>query len=151
MARIVLAIESLKGYFKKFNGARYDEAMQLTFTHACRHYSERNGEMIPYIKSLARTILLNDEKDIPMEGFEELLPSEQDLESECILDLVKIDNEKIIIQEIVLPCMKNFLRLGELFTQEEINLNNISTYFPQSFKNVCKTVMKKVSPESFIN
>lgn len=43
-------------YFKKFNGGSYEEAMGKVFVLAMKNYDETKGELLPYIKKLARDI-----------------------------------------------------------------------------------------------
>lgn len=51
-------ISSNLGYFKKFNGERWEEAVQKTYLSALEHQdASYEGNILPYIKKLARTIL----------------------------------------------------------------------------------------------
>lgn len=64
--KVITSIENHKNYFKKFNGSLYDEAMQKALEHALTHRKSNYQEIDPYIKKLARTIMLNEHKKSPL-------------------------------------------------------------------------------------
>lgn len=52
-------IQSNLGYFKKFNGERWQEAVHKTYLTSLEHRDSAYGDnILPYIKKLARTILM---------------------------------------------------------------------------------------------
>lgn len=68
------AIKSLQYYFKKFNGADYEEAMSRTLNHILTHFNGSklsSSDIKPYVKKLARTILQEPRRDIPTDFIED--------------------------------------------------------------------------------
>ena len=53
-------------YFKKFNGAQYEEAMHLVLVRALRNKKTEYTDLTPYIKKLARTELKQKQRDVPL-------------------------------------------------------------------------------------
>lgn len=59
------AIQENMGYFKKFNGANYEEAAHAALVRATSNRRDEYTELAPYIKKLARTELRQRQKDVP--------------------------------------------------------------------------------------
>lgn len=53
------------GYFKKFNGANWEEAVHAALVRATGNKRDEYTELAPYIKKLARTELRQRNKDVP--------------------------------------------------------------------------------------
>ena len=64
MLRVEKAISDNINYFKKFNGFRWEEAVNKTFMTAVQHAKSEYESLDPYIKNLARNILKEQEKEI---------------------------------------------------------------------------------------
>lgn len=58
-------------YFKKFNGAQYEEAMHLVLVRALRNKKAEFTDLAPYIKKLARTELKQKQRDVPLDYTDE--------------------------------------------------------------------------------
>lgn len=67
--RIWSVLRENEGYFKKFNRDRYTEAMTATFILAMANYNDSYSDLTPYIKKLARTVLMVKENDIPYDVY----------------------------------------------------------------------------------
>ena len=71
MLRVERTIENNIQYFKKFNGPRWQEAVNKTFMVAVQHAKSEYEVLDPYIKNLARNILKEQEKESPMDTVNE--------------------------------------------------------------------------------
>lgn len=67
--RIWSVLRENEGYFKKFNRDRYTEAMTATFVIAMANYNDSYADLTPYIKKLARTVLMVKESEIPYDVY----------------------------------------------------------------------------------
>lgn len=77
---IASAIKDLQYYFYKFNTVNSDEAISKTYVHVLEHYREEklSGDIKPYIKKLARTILQKHDRSIPVDFIEDTLDDSAD-------------------------------------------------------------------------
>lgn len=149
LATISNNLKQLEKYFYKFNKDKAGEALCRACIHAYKHYDKRYGELIPYLKALARTIMCITEEDEPIEEIEQLaIDTTTPVEDLALEELIEEDVNKLVIREIMLPYMTNFLTLGELFEMgESVQSNKI--YFSQSFKTICVNIMRRVGHTSF--
>ena len=67
MLRVQKTIQDNIQYFKKFNGANWQEAVNKTFMVAVQHVKSEYDVLDPYIKNLARNILKEQEKESPVD------------------------------------------------------------------------------------
>lgn len=58
-------LQGLELYFKKFNGAQYEEAMHLAFMRAISNQKEAYADPTAYLKKLARTEMRQRKYEIP--------------------------------------------------------------------------------------
>lgn len=151
LSEIAVTLKSLKAYYHKFNGARAEEAMARAYLHASKNYNEQEGELKPYLKSLARDMMRQKESEFPEEEIESMAVDEvTSVESQALKSIVFENVNNLLIKEIVLPFMEDFLKFGALLESECDNAKAMKTYFPQGFKQVCIKIMKRVNPEEFI-
>ena len=71
MLKVQQTIENNIQYFKKFNGARWQEAANKAFEMAVSHVKEEYEVLDPYIKNIARNILKVQEKESPVDTITE--------------------------------------------------------------------------------
>lgn len=132
---IVYTVNNLKYYFVKFNKARYKEAMHRTIQHALEHYDEFSGSLVPYVKSLARTILKDYNKKVtPVEDTEPYNSVHTPDFADEIIELMQdnsIDEESV--SELALTYMSYFLNMCVSILKEDIS----PMYFPKEFKLAC--------------
>lgn len=118
--RVWEAILNNEGYFKKFNGAMYEEAMHKTFIFAVQHKKEGYTDLAPYIKKLARTILKVKENESPYDVYTEdgevssVFSKMQDTIDES--NLVEKEEIKDVFREMYLTDKDEFMKLQNLFT-----------------------------------
>ena len=123
MLRIERTIETNIQYFKKFNGHRWQEAVNKTFMVAVQHVKSEYETLDPYIKNLARNILREQEKESPMdtvtEDGEVSYPFLK-LTTSIDEDKIFLDNEEILraYQELSLQYEEDFLKLKQLFKKD---------------------------------
>lgn len=148
MAEIAVTIDTLKGYFRKFNGAASEEAMSRAYIHACRKYSPESGELKPYIKSLARSVMLTGEKDIPEEEIEGMAIDNSKPVEEVALEGIQFNSIKNkLVSSVLMSDLEAFLKLGYILNNE----NAISSVFiPKKFKQTCSKVLATTDSGSFI-
>lgn len=117
------AIEENIQYFKKFNGEHWQEAVQQTYIQAIQSRDDKYEDVTPYIKALARTILLNDDPEKPYsitneEG--EVNYPYLDLKREIETDIY-VDNEEVNrkFKELYLLYKDDFVKLKTLYKMNE--------------------------------
>lgn len=139
--RILKVMDNLKYYFIKFNANKYKEAMNKTLFHALSHYDE-SGDLEPYIKSLARDILKEYDKHLPVEDTEPYVNKDRvldDIADTVISNIHKNDIKKEDVVGIALSYMGYFLTLCECLLKQDLK----SVYFPKEFKSDCLRVATK--------
>lgn len=135
---ILDAMADLRKYFVKFNRGRADEAMQKTLHHALAHYYSGRGDLAPYLKKLARTILSTRWNDSPYEHIEEVVKGyEEHLDSALVHDCSELESFTKI-NELALYFMPYFLLLCNSFSNRGTN----TRYFPKEFKKECIRLIK---------
>lgn len=148
MAEIAITIEELKNYFRKFNGSVADEAMARAYMHACRKYSTNLGDLKPYIKSLARHIMLTDEKDIPNEEIESMAVDNSTSVEELAMEELQFNSVKDkMVSTVLMADLEAFLKLGHLLNNKEA-LSKV--FLNKSFKNICTSVLATTDSGSFV-
>lgn len=151
MSELATTLDSLRTYYIKFNSYRVDEALARAYAHALRGYNPEVGSLKPYLKSLARDIMKMKEKDdIPKEEIEALaVDTERCVENEAIKGILFKDTTKLIIRELMLPFMEDFIKFGNLLDTSKGDSVVLKTYFPQNFKTVCISLLGKLNPKEF--
>jgi hypothetical protein len=132
---ILQAVNELKYYFVKFNKTRFKEAMHKATQHALHHYNRGCGELHPYIKSLARTILKDYNKKVtPVEDVDLYVPEGVDCtEDKAMENLYKYEVREEKVEELALSAMGYFLTMCDCILKEDLR----TTYFPKEFKLAC--------------
>ena len=122
--RVEKAIQDNIQYFKKFNGVRWEEAVNKTFEVAIQHVKSEYETLDPYIKTLARTILKEQEKETPMdtvtEDGEVSFPFLK-LTSHIDEDRILTDRNEImkVYKELYLKYEEDFLKLKVIFKKDD--------------------------------
>lgn len=113
-------IQSNLGYFKKFNGPRWEEAVQQTYLFILDHRNDSYGDdILPYIKKLARLILKKKFKDSPYGVFTEdgeISPVFATLQD--YIDTTNLDGRSPLMntfKELYLLDSESFMRLKLIF------------------------------------
>lgn len=113
------------GYFKKFNTFRWEEAVHKTYIYALEHRDKSYGEnILPYIKSLARTILQVKTKESSFGVFNEegeISPIFATLRD--YIDTENLDGSeelKNAFKELYLIDSESFMRLKLLYVYNDI-------------------------------
>ena len=152
-------LKKLERYFYKFSFNENDakESMQKTLLHVLLHYNPSKGELSPYMKSLARTILMNGNRDIPVdfledtttepqeefqdtaEGRTRLKTKTKDFVDDLIDDIILEEGCQQEIVELALQFTKFFILLGESL----INKDTSISYFPDNFITECLKLSKQ--------
>lgn len=122
--RVEKTIQENIQYFKKFNGNRWQEAVNKTFEVAIQHVKSEYEILDPYIKTLARTILKEPEKETPMDiSTEDGEVSYPFLRLTSFIDETRImlDKKEImdVFKELYLKYEEDFLRLKILFKKDD--------------------------------
>lgn len=122
--RVEKTIQDNIQYFKKFNGPRWQEAVNKTFEVAVSHIKEEYDVLDPYIKNLARNILKEQTKESPVDTVNEdgevsypFLKLTANLDDSRIeLDRTEIMNT---FKELYLLYEDDFLKLKQLFKKDD--------------------------------
>ena len=123
MLRVQKTIQDNIQYFKKFNGANWQEAVNKTFMVAVQHVKSEYEVLDPYIKNLARNILKEQEKESPVdtvtEDGEVSYPFLK-LTTSIDEDNLFLDNQEILrnFKELYLKYEEDFLKLKLLFKKD---------------------------------
>ena len=124
MLRVEKTIQDNIQYFKKFNGPRWQEAVNKTFMVATQHVKSEYETLDPYIKNLARNILKEQEKESPCDMVTEdgevsypFLKLTTNIED----DEIFLDKEDILntYKELYLLYEDDFLKLKQLFKKDD--------------------------------
>lgn len=144
-------LESLQRYFCLFNRHQTDEAISRALMHAIDEFDPRKGSMTPYLKKLARTVMLNSANDVPQEDIEDYAIDEYtEVEESAIESVVFVDLNKAIEKKIVISYMKEFVKLCNLILETSGDINSIKKYFSEEFKTVCISLIQKTEAKKFI-
>lgn len=143
---IICTVDGLKYYFVKFNKAKYNEAMHRAVHHALSHYDESSGQLIPYIKSLARTILKDyNNKIMPVEDTEiHTTEHTPDITDEVLEMFESTEIDVDGVAELALTYMNYFLTMCVSILKEDVS----PVYFPKEFKLACLKLAKN-NPQQF--
>jgi len=156
--KVIFSIEKHKNYFKKFNPYNYDEAMQKTLEHALNNRREEYEDLDPYIKKLARTIMLNERKNQPslyelynedgeIHGVFNKLRSYIDQKS---ADIVNIEKElHDYFKELYLLDENSFWLLRQFFDDIQ-DLKSINSIKDKDFKNKVYHLVQKYGLYAFL-
>ena len=148
-------ITSLDRYFYKFNRLNAEEAKSRTLLHVLSHYdSSGSKDLRPYIKKLAREIMKDGYRDIPVDFLEQTVVEDEeavdngylkqqhktpDFTDEVLASIVNAKSRYESVVGVALVSMKWFLLLCQLLE----NGGSVSaTYFPAEFKKACLSVSK---------
>lgn len=154
LGEITITIESLRSYFRKFNPMCADEAMARAYIKASKSYDARKGEMVPYLKRLAKTVMLEEVKESYVEEIEEIaVDTNTSVESKALEATYFKDENRVIVKELVLPLSEEFLKLGSLLlsskTEATFDLKN-KQYFSEGFSSACSKILYKQASSDFI-
>lgn len=112
------------GYFKLFNGVRWEEAVHRTYEMALRSKDDRFDDLAPYIKKLARTILKVKTRESAFDIINEdgdISPVFSTLRGYIDTDnLDVLEDIKDVFKEMYLTDESSFLRLQNLFKYNEV-------------------------------
>ena len=113
------------GYFKKFNGERWEEAVHKTYIAALDHRDDSYGEnILPYLKKLARTILKVKSSESSYGVFTdegEISPVFATLKD--YIDTENLDGAselKDVFKELYLMDTESFMKLQKLFEYNDV-------------------------------
>lgn len=139
-------IERLRMYFCKFCGNNAEEAMQLTLMHSLKHYNTKKGDIVPYIKALAREITKDNGRFIYCDFLEQTLANDSDeigytidagevsdISDTVVEDIVLSGSRREEVAELALQFMNFFILLCESL----INKDTTTIYFPDVFIAEC--------------
>ena len=124
MLRVEKAISDNINYFKKFNGFRWEEAVNKTFMTAVQHAKSEYESLDPYIKNLARNILKEQEKEIAVDMVNEdgeVSYPFLGLTTDINTDEIFVDKKELltVFKELYLLYEEDFLKLKQLYKKEE--------------------------------
>ena len=143
---IALQLSNLRAYFYKFNRGNADEAMQRTFLHAYNNYTPYKGDLVPYLKALARTIMLIAEKHVPSDILEYIIEDGVDV-GECVALGLSESNLVPKITYLALSHMGYFLQLCSLLKSNKLSFDSI--YLPRDFKDSCIKLIRTYGVSKF--
>lgn len=139
-------IEKLRMYFCKFCGNNADEAMQLALMHSLKHYNSKKGDIVPYLKILAQTIMKDNGRFVYCDFLEQTLANDSDeigytisagevsdISDSIIDELTLSGTRREEIAELALQFMNFFMLLCESL----INKDTTTIYFPDVFIAEC--------------
>lgn len=127
-------ITKLKRYFHKYN-IDVEEAMLETFQHALKHYDPDKGELLPYLKNLARNASKNNKPEVACDFLEETVVEEIGGSTgsnivQDILDEIEIAIDK---KEEIAKLALSHMSFFNLFCESVINRDSTTRYFPETF------------------
>lgn len=145
-------VERLRMYFYKFCDSNADEAMQLVLMHAMSHYNPNKGDLIPYIKTLAREITKDNGRTVACDFLEQTVTENSDergiknnlgevadISDEVVEQIILSSSRREEIAELALQFMNFFM----LLCQSLINRDTSTVYFPDIFISECLSLSKK--------
>lgn len=153
--QILTEIKKLYSYFYKFNKGNVDVAMSDALYHALEHYNPEKGDLVPYLKKLAREISKPDPRmtyvdfleqtaseDVERYGRRTTVVSEGDLGSDYIEEknTTQPDKSREQIVELALQHMNFFMVMCESLRSR----NTATKYFPKAFKTSCLRLINKI-------
>lgn len=152
MLRVEKTIEANIQYFKKMNGARWEEAVNKTFMTAVQHVKSEYETLDPYIKNLARNILKEQVKENPYDMVDEdgeVSYQFRGLVSE-IDDNIFVDNKEILnaYKELYLLYEDDFLKLKQLFKKDEDRFSKGETVRNENIYNTIFNLKSKYGAEA---
>lgn len=149
-------IQSNLGYFKKFNGANWEEAVQRTYIHVLAKRDNSFKEILPYIKKLARTILRTKDREFSNDVVTEkgdIAPIFSSLQDH--IDTTNLDGDKGLVsalKELYLTDEKEFLTLKNIFSHNDVedieNIKAIRIKNPK-LKSAIYTLMREHGADYF--
>jgi len=129
----------LRAYFRKFSFGREDEAIQRAIMHAMTHYKEESGDLVPYLKSLARTVMLD--KDKKLDYVEYIEDASDILDDFSDLVIADYDSQKAN-SDIIKLALTHMDRFNALC--KDLNFGNTcAEKYPKSFRQECLRLVKR--------
>lgn len=118
-------IQDNLGYFKKFNGANWEEAVQRAYIHALvKRKDDIHTEILPYIKNLARNILRTTSREFSNDTVNEkgdIAPVFSGLQDH--IDTTNLDGDNQLVstlKELYLRDEKGFMALQNVFSYDDV-------------------------------
>lgn len=109
------------GYFRKFNRDRWQEAVHKTYIAALDHRDDSYGDILPYIKKLARTILMTKSAETSFSTFNDdgevnfvFFPLQDSFSTDHIDGYKELFG---VFEEMYLKYTDNFMKLRNLFSE----------------------------------
>ena len=152
-------VSRLQRYFYKFCGRRRaPEAMQATIYHAMTHYAPERGNLTPYIKKLAREIMKDNGRIVPVDFLDQTVSDGQsgsgmdmsdaftnlshiDDISKNVIEKITMENaDDIKIVELALEFMHFFVLLCDSLLRKDTD----TLYFPDSFIDASLKIQKEM-------
>lgn len=147
-------IDRLRNYFRKFCGAETDEAMNKTWCHCLSHFDETKGDLRAYVKSLAKTIVQTDGREVSVDFLENTVNDSQDDDdlqpekrgfhqriksdfSDSIIDTMYLSLDRTDeLASLALSNMPWFLKLCESIILRDSTSEYYSKPFVEGFKSL---------------
>lgn len=151
-ALVAYELERLRGYYYFFNSIRTDEALSRAYSHAISCYSGSNSseELVPYLKSLAKVMMLTKEKDIVEEDIEQLAIENSDVEEQVVSSCIVSTAEKRV-SKLLLHSPRDFIKLGYILSHTDCADSLMSLDSCREFRKQCLSTLRQMSPEDFID
>ena len=134
------SLKELRLYFAKCNPYKVDEAIEMSFFHALSHYNRDEGELKPYLKSLARSILKTNlsRREHCFEFMEDVVKdTDMDVATGVVDDAVRIKVENRVV-DLALTFMNFFVLLSESIIQHDSE----TRYYSKEFKDECLRLVR---------
>lgn len=119
MLKVQKTIQDNIQYFKKFNGSRWQEAVNKTFTVAVQHVKLEYDVLDPYIKNLARNILKEQEKESPMD----MVTEDGEVSFPFLSLTTSIEDSDVYLDKE--DCMRTFKMLYLLYEEDFLKLKQL--------------------------
>lgn len=150
-ALVAYELERLRGYYYFFNNMRTDEALSRAYSHAisCYNGSNSSEELVPYLKSLAKVMMLTKEKDVVEEDIEQLAVEGSSVEEQVVSKYTLTATEKLI-PKLLLFSPRDFLKLGYILSNTDNESGLMSLDASKEFRKQCLSTLRQMSPEDFI-
>jgi len=145
-------LSSLDRYFYKFNKLHAPEAKSRVLLHVMTHYDPSSSkDLRPYVKKLAREIMKDGYKDIPVDFLDQTVTEEEELVEQSYIkhqnktpdfaddvlsDIVHSSSQYKNVVGIALVSMKWFVLLCKCLEKGGVT----ATYFPGEFKKACLAI-----------
>ena len=152
--QIISAIKGLSYYFQKFNGDDYEVAMSEALYHAMEHFDADKGELVPYLKKLAREIMKPDSRLVFKDFLENTVSDDIDSYGNGHTKVIKepevtyideyAEDSSAEQREQIIALALNDMNFFVILCESLLSKDTTTKYFPKAFKTSCLKLAKAI-------